>query len=89
LKENWVVTGGNSGIGLATAQRFVENSAQVFITVRRQSEFGAGVNTQNHTQQALRLFQDDGSIILTASITASKGTKAFSVYSATKATINK
>jgi NAD(P)-dependent dehydrogenase (short-subunit alcohol dehydrogenase family) len=84
-----VVTGGNSGIGLATAQRFVEDSAHVFITVRWQSEFGAGVNTQNHTQQALHLFQDDGSIILTASITASKGIEAFSIYSATKAAINK
>jgi alcohol dehydrogenase (NADP+) len=33
-----VVTGGNSGIGLATAQRFVEEGADVFITGRRQSE---------------------------------------------------
>ena len=28
-----VVTGGNSGIGLAAAQRFVEDGAHVFITV--------------------------------------------------------
>ena len=28
-----VVTGGNSGIGLATAQRFVEEGAFVFITL--------------------------------------------------------
>ncbi|AXC11935.1 3-oxoacyl-[acyl-carrier protein] reductase [Acidisarcina polymorpha] len=33
-----VVTGGNSGIGLATANRFVEEGAYVFITARRQSE---------------------------------------------------
>ena len=33
-----VVTGGNSGIGLATAQRFVEEGAHVFITGRRQAE---------------------------------------------------
>jgi hypothetical protein len=33
-----VITGGNSGIGLATAQRFVQEGAYVFITGRRQSE---------------------------------------------------
>jgi NAD(P)-dependent dehydrogenase (short-subunit alcohol dehydrogenase family) len=33
-----VVTGGSSGIGLATAKRFIEESAYVFITGRRQSE---------------------------------------------------
>jgi short-subunit dehydrogenase involved in D-alanine esterification of teichoic acids len=33
-----VITGGNSGIGLATAQRFVAEGAYVFITGRRQSE---------------------------------------------------
>jgi NAD(P)-dependent dehydrogenase (short-subunit alcohol dehydrogenase family) len=39
-----VITGGNSGIGLATAQRFVtEEGAYVFITGRRQSELDATV----------------------------------------------
>jgi NAD(P)-dependent dehydrogenase (short-subunit alcohol dehydrogenase family) len=38
-----VITGGNSGIGLATAQRFVAEGAQVFITGRRQSELDAAV----------------------------------------------
>jgi NAD(P)-dependent dehydrogenase (short-subunit alcohol dehydrogenase family) len=39
-----VITGGNSGIGLATAQRFVAEGAYVFITGRRQSELEAAVN---------------------------------------------
>ena len=38
-------------------------------------------------QKALPLFQDGGSIILNASINASKGFEAVSVYSATKAAI--
>jgi NAD(P)-dependent dehydrogenase (short-subunit alcohol dehydrogenase family) len=36
-----VITGGNSGIGLATAQRFVKEGAYVFITGRRQPELDA------------------------------------------------
>ena len=38
-----VITGGNSGMGLATAQRFVAEGAYVFITGRRQSELDAAV----------------------------------------------
>lgn len=38
-------------------------------------------------QKALPLFQDDGSIILTASVGGSKGTPALSVYGATKAAV--
>jgi len=38
-----VITGGNSGIGFATAQRFVLDGAYVFITGRRQSELDAAV----------------------------------------------
>src|SRR4026207_2423235 len=38
-----VITGGNSGIGLATAKRFVGEGAYVFITGRRQSELDAAV----------------------------------------------
>ena len=38
-----VITGGNSGIGLATAQRFVSDGAYVFITGRRQSELDVAV----------------------------------------------
>ena len=38
-----VITGGNSGIGLATAQRFVKEGAYVFITGRRQAELDKAV----------------------------------------------
>src|ERR1700693_6092634 len=38
-----VVTGGSSGIGLATANRFVDEGAYVFITGRRQNELDAAV----------------------------------------------
>jgi NAD(P)-dependent dehydrogenase (short-subunit alcohol dehydrogenase family) len=148
-----VITGGNSGIGHATAKRFVEEGAYVFITGRRQSELDeavkqigdniAGVQgdvsnladldrlydtvkqkkgrldslfanagvaefaslgdiTEAHfdktfninvkgllftVQKALPLIQDRGSIILNASIAASKGIEASSIYNATKAAI--
>src|SRR5215216_8104205 len=149
-----VITGGNSGIGLATVQRFVSDGAYVFITGRRQRELDAAVKqigknnvsgvqgdvsnladldrlyatvkeqkdhidilfanagvgelvpleaiTEAHfdktfginvkgllftVQKALPLFHDGGSIILNASIAASKGVEASSVYSATKAAI--
>ena len=148
-----VITGGNSGMGLATAQRFVAEGAYVFITGRRQSELDAAVKqigrnvtgvqgdvsnladldrlyakvkeqkgridilfanagvgefaplgtiTEAHfdkifsvnvkgllftVQKALPLFQDGGSIILNASVGASKGVGATSVYSASKAAI--
>lgn len=38
-----VVTGGTSGIGLATAQRFIDEGAFVFITGRRQAELDAAI----------------------------------------------
>jgi NAD(P)-dependent dehydrogenase (short-subunit alcohol dehydrogenase family) len=149
-----VITGGNSGIGLATAQRFVSDGAYVFITGRRQRELDAavkqigennisgvqgdisnmadldrlyttvkeqkghmdilfanagvgqraplgtiteaqfdetfGINVKGllfTVQKALPLFHDGGSIILNASIGASKGVGETSVYSATKAAI--
>jgi NAD(P)-dependent dehydrogenase (short-subunit alcohol dehydrogenase family) len=148
-----VITGGNSGIGLATARRFVAEGAHVFITGRRQAELDAAVTQigRNVTgvqgdvshltdldrlfatverqhghldilfanagvvalgplgeiteeqfdkvfhinvkgllftvQKALPLITDGGSIILNASIVASKGLESISVYSATKAAV--
>ncbi len=38
-----LVTGGNSGIGLATARQFVNEGASVFITGRRQSQLAEAV----------------------------------------------
>ena len=40
-----VITGGNSGIGLAAAKRFVSEGAYVFITGRRQDELDKAVAT--------------------------------------------
>ncbi|RYG41224.1 glucose 1-dehydrogenase [bacterium] len=40
-----VVTGGSTGIGLATAQRLVEEGAHVYITGRRQAELDAAIAT--------------------------------------------
>jgi NAD(P)-dependent dehydrogenase (short-subunit alcohol dehydrogenase family) len=45
-----LVTGGSSGIGLATAQRFVKEGAFVYITGRRQSELDKAVKTIGGTQ---------------------------------------
>ena len=39
-----VITGGNSGIGLATVKRFVSEGTYVFITGRRQKELDAALS---------------------------------------------
>src|ERR1700687_5132023 len=38
-----LITGGNSGIGLATAKQFVNEGAYVYISGRRDTELGGGV----------------------------------------------
>jgi NAD(P)-dependent dehydrogenase (short-subunit alcohol dehydrogenase family) len=148
-----LITGGNCGIGLATAKQFVNEGAYVFITGRREPQLSAAVKEigSNVTgipgdvanlgdldrlfaqikrekgkldvvfanagitpqtplgniteedydslfnvnvkgllftvQKVLPLMPDGGSIVLNASIVASKGFADWSVYSATKAAV--
>jgi NAD(P)-dependent dehydrogenase (short-subunit alcohol dehydrogenase family) len=148
-----LITGGNSGIGLATAKQFVNEGAYVFITGRRPGELAAAVKeiggdvtgvqgdvanladldrlfaqikhekgrldvlfanagigkyvrlgeiTEDlynsifdinvkgvlfTVQKALPLLPNGASIILNASVVASKGLPSNSVYSATKAAV--
>ena len=49
-----VITGGSSGIGLATAKRFVEEGAYVFITERRQTELDKAVKEIGKCVTAVR-----------------------------------
>jgi NAD(P)-dependent dehydrogenase (short-subunit alcohol dehydrogenase family) len=49
-----VVTGGNSGIGLASAQRFAAEGAFVYITGRRQDELDAAVKAIGFEVAAIR-----------------------------------
>jgi NAD(P)-dependent dehydrogenase (short-subunit alcohol dehydrogenase family) len=49
-----VITGGSAGIGLATAKRFAEEGAQVFITGRRQAELDAAVKEIGHKAVAVK-----------------------------------
>jgi NAD(P)-dependent dehydrogenase (short-subunit alcohol dehydrogenase family) len=49
-----VITGGNSGIGLATARRFVEEGAFAYITGRRQGELDKVVAVIGRNAKAIR-----------------------------------
>jgi NAD(P)-dependent dehydrogenase (short-subunit alcohol dehydrogenase family) len=49
-----VITGGSTGIGLATAKRFVEEGAFVFITGRRQKELDEAVKVIGGNVTAVR-----------------------------------
>lgn len=148
-----LITGGSTGIGLASAIRFAAEGARIYIAGRRQAEIDKAIATIGHgatgircdvssladldhlyaqikseagqldilfanaglgtfaplgeiseadfdhmfgvnvkgtlftVQKALPLMRSGGSIILTGSTTGTKGTPAFSVYSATKAAI--
>src|SRR6267154_391990 len=49
-----LITGGNSGIGLAAAKRFVNQGAYVFITGRRKSELDAAVKEMGKSVTAVQ-----------------------------------
>ncbi len=49
-----VITGANSGIGLASARRFVREGARVFMTGRRQAELDRAVAEVGHGARGVR-----------------------------------
>jgi NAD(P)-dependent dehydrogenase (short-subunit alcohol dehydrogenase family) len=82
-----VITGGNSGIGLATAHRFVQEGAFVFITGRRQDEGRptATIKYRSPTHQSglnSDILPDSPSILKIFSLLAYKFPKIISKLSA-------
>jgi hypothetical protein len=58
-----LVTGGSSGIGLATAKRFASEGAHVVITGRRQIELDAAAKELGGNATAVFLASDDSSFV--------------------------
>jgi NAD(P)-dependent dehydrogenase (short-subunit alcohol dehydrogenase family) len=71
-----VITGGNGGIGLETARRFVEEGAFVYITGRRQSELDKALQLIGHDVRAVRadVSDEDDLDRLYAQVRSEKGT---------------